>query len=145
MTLSHRHTPLLGLTWMLAVEMGAMQHGLPPCPDSPNCVSSESNNSRHRITPLRYRGSKEEAFQRLKGIILDLPRTRLVEEEGNYLHFEFHSLLFGFVDDVEFYVRPDDAELDVRSASRTGYWDLGVNRRRIEEIRAAFDNTAEAS
>lgn len=137
-------TPL-GLIWLPRSqlspcdEVGAMNNRLSPCPDTPNCVSSGSEDVRHRIEPFRYRGSGEKAFQRLKQVILSLPRTRLIEEDGNYLHFEFRSLLFGFVDDVEFYRRDGDDEIDVRSASRTGYWDLGVNRRRVEGIRAAFE------
>ncbi len=116
-----------------------MNDALLPCPDRPNCVSSKSIDSRHWIAPLRYWGSGEKALHWLKHVILSLARTQLIEEDSNYLHFEFHSRLFGFVDDVEFYCREGDGAIDVRSASRTGYWDFGVNRRRIEAIRGAFD------
>jgi uncharacterized protein (DUF1499 family) len=119
-----------------------MSDRLSPCPKTPNCVSSESDDVRHRIEPLRYRGSGENAFQRLKQVVLSLPRTQLIAEAGNYLHFELHSLLFGFVDDVEFFRRVDGDEIDVRSASRIGFWDLGVNRRRVEGIRAAFERAS---
>ena len=116
-----------------------MNNVLSPCPDTPNCVSSESDDSRRSIESLHYRDSSEEAFEKLKHVVLSLPRTRLIEEEGNYLHFEFRSRLFGFVDDVEFFRRENDKAIEARSASRTGYWDFGVNRRRMEKIRAAFD------
>jgi len=64
--------------------------------------------------------------------------ARIAEEETGYLHEEFRSALFGFVDDVEFRMDEPAGRIDVRSASRTGYYDFGVNRRRVEEIRARF-------
>lgn len=129
--------------WIAAYEVAAMNgDNLSPCPDKPNCVSSASEDPRHRIAPLRYQGSGDEAFQRLKRVILSQLRTRLIDEDTHCLHFEFRSRLFGFIDDVVFYRRDGAGQIDVRSASRTGYWDFGVNRRRIEQIRAAFDRLA---
>lgn len=72
----------------------------------------------------------------LKGIVANLPRAKLVEEDETYLHYEFTSLLLRFVDDVEFVFDDETKTIHFRSASRTGYSDLGVNRRRMEEIRA---------
>jgi uncharacterized protein (DUF1499 family) len=65
-----------------------------------------------------------------------LPRTKLVEENDSYLHYEFTSLLFRFVDDVEFLFDDESKTIHFRSASRTGYGDFGVNRRRMEVIRS---------
>jgi uncharacterized protein (DUF1499 family) len=72
----------------------------------------------------------------LKTVVAGLPRTKLIEEDENYLHYEFTSLLFRFVDDVEFLFDDGTKTIHFRSASRTGYGDLGVNRRRMEEIRS---------
>jgi len=111
---------------------------LPPCPSSPNCVSTlaPSNDEPHAIEPYRYRKSRAEAKEVLKATVANLPRTKLVEEEENYLHYEFTSRLFRFVDDVEFMLDDDSKTIHFRSASRVGYGDLGVNRNRMEEIRA---------
>jgi uncharacterized protein (DUF1499 family) len=72
----------------------------------------------------------------LKDIVRTLSRTRLVEEDESYLHYEFTSLLLRFVDDVEFLFDDESKTIHFRSASRTGYGDLGVNRKRMEEIRS---------
>jgi uncharacterized protein (DUF1499 family) len=114
---------------------------LSPCPDSPNCVStlSPSQDSRHTIAPYRFSRTKSDAKALLKTVIAGLPRTRLVEEDETYLHYEFTSLLLRFVDDVEFLFDDEAKAIHFRSASRTGYGDLGVNRRRMEDIRSRIE------
>jgi uncharacterized protein (DUF1499 family) len=109
---------------------------LAPCPASPNCVSTQAADERHAIAPLRYRKSRAEAKEGLKAAIRSLPRTALVEEDESYLHYEFTSLLLRFVDDVEFLFDDETKTVHFRSASRTGYGDFGVNRARMEQIRA---------
>ncbi len=64
-----------------------------------------------------------------------LPRVRIVEQTPRYLHAEARSRVFGFVDDLEFELHPDARRIGVRSAARAGYWDFGVNRRRVERLR----------
>ena len=108
---------------------------LGPCPSSPNCVSTQAQDQEHSIAPFRYQKSKTEATQTLKTAVLSLPRTKLVEEDENYLHYEFTSLLLRFVDDVEFLFDDGTKTIHFRSASRVGHSDFGVNRRRMEEIR----------
>jgi uncharacterized protein (DUF1499 family) len=114
---------------------------LPPCPSSPNCVSTQATDEGHAIEPIRYRKARAEAKEALKEAIRVLPRTKLVEEDEAYLHYEFTSLLFRFVDDVEFVFDDATKTLHFRSASRTGYGDLGVNRKRMEEIRRLVGDT----
>jgi uncharacterized protein (DUF1499 family) len=80
--------------------------------------------------------AKSDAMAFLKTMIAGLPRTKLVEEDDTYLHYEFTSLLLRFVDDVEFLFDDETKTIHFRSASRTGYGDLGVNRRRMEDIRS---------
>lgn len=112
---------------------------LAPCPDSPNCVSSLSGDSDHRIEPLRYASSAEAARERLLDVLRSLPRVRIVTSEPTYIHAEFTSAVFRFVDDVEFRFGDQDKVIQVRSASRVGYYDFGANRRRVEEIRRQFE------
>lgn len=112
---------------------------LPPCPSSPNCVSTQAQDEGHAIAPYRYKKSRAEAKEALKAALATLPRTKLVEEDDSYIHFECTSLLFRFVDDVEFLFDDETKTVHFRSASRTGYGDLGVNRRRMEEIRSLID------
>lgn len=106
------------------------------CPDRPNCVSTQATDGRHAIAPLQYTKSQTDAKETLKVLIATFPRAKLVEEDEAYLHYEFTSLLLRFVDDVEFIF--DDAKKTVHfySASRTGFSDLGVNRKRMEQVRA---------
>jgi uncharacterized protein (DUF1499 family) len=112
---------------------------LGPCPASPNCVSTQSQDEGHAIAPFRYRKSRAEAKEALKEIIRSLPRMKLVEEEEAYLHYEATSLLLRFVDDVEFLFDDETKTIHFRSASRTGYGDLGVNRKRMEQVRALVE------
>jgi len=112
---------------------------LAPCPSSPNCVSTQATDEGHAIAPLRYRKSRAEAKEALKEALHTLPRTRLVEEDESYLHYEFTSLLLRFIDDVEFLFDDDAKTIHFRSASRTGYGDLGVNRKRMEGIRSLVE------
>ena len=114
------------------------QRTLPPCPDSPNCVSTfaSSGDSRHHIAPYPYSRPRPDAKAVLKAVVGGLPRTKLVDESDTYLHYEFTSLLLRFVDDVEFVFDDETKTIHFRSASRTGYGDFGVNRRRMEDIRS---------
>ncbi|HEY7533851.1 MAG TPA: DUF1499 domain-containing protein [Nitrospiraceae bacterium] len=112
---------------------------LPPCPSSPNCVSTKAQDESHAIAPYRYRKSKAEAKEALKEVVRSLPRTKLVEEDEAYLHYEFTSFLFRFVDDVEFVFDDETKTLHFRSASRTGHSDFGVNRKRMERLRSLIE------
>ena len=111
------------------------QRSLGPCPDSPNCVSSQSSDSSHFIEPIRLTVAPERGWDALKAVLQAMQRVKIVEESDGYIHAEATSRMFRFVDDVEFLMRPDGQFVDVRSASRVGYSDFGVNRRRIERIR----------
>ena len=122
-------------------SMGERMRRLSPCPDKPNCVSTTAEEERHAIAPFRYRKSRAEAKEALKAVIAGLPRTTLVEEDDAYLHVEVTSLLLRFVDDVEFLFDEESKTIHFRSASRVGYGDLGVNRRRMEALRSLVDGT----
>src|SRR4051812_29744893 len=93
---------LFRLTARKPDNLGVSNGRLAPCPSSPNCVCTQDDDPGHRIEPLSFRGSPAEALTRLKGILMGLPRVRIVAETDRYLHAECTSLLFRFVDDVEF-------------------------------------------
>jgi uncharacterized protein (DUF1499 family) len=116
---------------------------LKPCPDSPNCVSSDSTDDRHAVAALKFIGPPGKAWQAARDALLTLPRTRIVTDTGKTLHAECKSAVFGFVDDVDFELRAGQGIIAVRSASRVGYSDFGVNRRRIEAVRSAFSELAQ--
>jgi len=112
---------------------------LPPCPDKPNCVSSvDQTDANHYIAPIPYKGDLYTAKAAIKQLILELPRTRVIAEDDVLLHVTFTSKVFGFVDDVQFYFDEGEKLIHVRSASRSGYYDFGVNRSRIEKITTQF-------
>ena len=108
------------------------------CPDTPNCVSSESTESSARIAPLNFQGPSEIAWKILKETVRELGGT-IQKEQKDYLWATFTSRIFRFVDDVEFRMVAAKGVIHVRSASRLGYSDLGVNRKRVDKLRAAFD------
>ena len=83
-----------------------------------------------------------EAKSRLRSLFENQPRTRIVFDQEANLHIEIRSFLFGFIDDVEFIINDEQKRIHVRSASRTGYWDLGVNRKRIESLRTKFHQSS---
>jgi uncharacterized protein (DUF1499 family) len=119
-------------------NLGVHDGRLAPCPDRPNCVCTQAADEAHRIEPLTYDGTPEEARARLKAALATLPRTRVVTETPDYLHAECTSLVFRFVDDVELLIDRERKVIHFRSASRVGHSDLGLNRRRMERLRQAF-------
>jgi uncharacterized protein (DUF1499 family) len=127
-------------------NLGVREGGkLAPCPASPNCVCSQCDGAdqAHAVDPLAFSGEPDAAWERLKRVLEAHPRTRITERTEAYLRAECTSLLFRFVDDVELLLDRDARLIHVRSASRVGHSDLGVNRARVEAIRRAFDQGKE--
>ncbi|MBV6626000.1 MAG: DUF1499 domain-containing protein [Rivularia sp. (in: Bacteria)] len=122
-------------------NLGVNNGKLAACPKSPNCVSSQSPSSdeTHFIQPLKYTSTTEKALNDLKNVIQSENKTKIINESSDYLYAEFKSALMGYVDDVEFYLDSSTNTIHVRSASRLGQSDLGVNRKRIETIRTKFN------
>ena len=119
---------------------GIVDARLAPCPNKPNCVSSQAaaSDKQHHIEALAYSGESAQARERLERAIAGMKRARVVVREANYWRAEFTSALWRFVDDVEFLFDDNARRIDIRSASRVGYSDLGANRRRMEDIRRRF-------
>ncbi|MBA7533940.1 hypothetical protein ES705_26186 [subsurface metagenome] len=109
-----------------------------PCPKSPNCVSTQSTDEKHRMEPIQYSSTVDEAKGKIKNIITSFKRTKLITETENYLHFEFRTATFKFVDDVEFYLDDKEKLIHFRSAARMGWSDMGVNRKRMRKIRELY-------
>ena len=123
--------------------LGVVDGQLAECPDKPNCVSTQTSSSENRMQPISFTGTPEEKIKQIKSTVSEnCVREKLVEEQSpTYLRYEFRSLVFRFVDDVEFYI--DDAEklIHFRSAARVGHSDLGVNRARMEKLTAALQSS----
>jgi uncharacterized protein (DUF1499 family) len=112
-------------------NLGVNNGTLAPCPGTPNCVNSQSNDDKAKIAPL-----PAVPISQIKAVVESMERTQVITETNDYLYAEFASKLMGFVDDVEFYLDNSAGVVHVRSASRMGQSDLGVNRARVEKIRA---------
>ena len=120
--------------------LGVRDGRLAACPDSPNCVSTQANRESQQMDSIPLTIDSADAIGTLRKIVSAMPRTQIVTAEDNYLHVEFTSALFRFVDDVEFFVDRDQRVIHFRSASRVGHSDFGVNRQRMQVIAAAFQH-----
>jgi len=121
-------------------KLGVVDGQLIMCPDSPNCVSSQSDISdkQHFIKAISYHVSRPNMQLALERYLLSTTKYRIVKSELGYLHTEVKSDLIGFIDDVEFYLPKDENVIHIRSASRVGFSDFDVNRNRIRQIAAAL-------
>ena len=119
------------------VDPGLNSGQLPPCPTSPNCVSSQAEAVEQQVAPLRYQGAAAAAQAKRLTVLNGMAQVTIVPSDPDRITAEFRSALFGFVDDVAFQFCPSGV-IQVRSASRSGYYDFGVNRERVEAIRARF-------
>ncbi|MBK1989984.1 DUF1499 domain-containing protein [Sphaerospermopsis aphanizomenoides BCCUSP55] len=122
----------------LATGLGVESGSLSPCPSSDNCVVSQNGDAKHAIDPIPYHVNRDQAKEVLLKVLTVVPRTAVIEQTDNYIHALSKSRIFKFIDDVEFYLPADEQVIHIRSASRVGESDLGVNRRRMEQIRFAL-------
>ena len=129
---------LAGCRETVAQTTGLKDGKLRPCPDKRSCVCTQDPAEQHRIEPLRYNAAPEEAREKLLGVIRHMERSTLVQVDSDYIHAEFRSAVFSFIDDVEFLFDDGAKLIHFRSAARTGSYDFNVNRKRMEEIRKRF-------
>lgn len=118
----------------LGVEDGRLR----ACPKTPNCVSTQATDEKHQIDPIKPEMSFEAAQKRMVEVIQSMPRTKIITEKANYIHVEFRSFAWRFVDDVEFYFDESAGLIHFHSASRIGRGDMGMNRKRMEKVRQNF-------
>jgi uncharacterized protein (DUF1499 family) len=133
-SVSPAEASMLHLSGSRPSNLGIQDGRLANCPDTPNCVNSQSTEPGSQIAALKFLG--DNTIAQIKAAVLAQPGSAVISETENYLYAEFTSSLMGFVDDVEFYIDRNNQTVQVRSASRLGESDLGVNRQRIEAIRS---------
>ncbi|MBT3337932.1 MAG: DUF1499 domain-containing protein [Anaerolineae bacterium] len=123
-----------------ASAAGVINKKLTQCPEKPNCVCSEfPNDSAHTIAPIQIpEGMEGTALSVVKEVLLEMD-GEIQNESDSYLAATFTSGFFRFIDDVEIRLDTEASLLHVRSASRAGYSDMGVNQIRVEEIRSLFE------
>ena len=120
-----------------ARETGLLNGKLRPCPGTPNCVVSEDGGKDSYIEPLAFSGEPGAAWEHAKEALTGLG-GRIEKDTGDYLWATFRSRIWRFVDDTELRLDAAGKVIHVRSASRVGKGDLGVNRKRVERLRSLF-------
>ncbi len=125
---------------LMTITTAHAQTALPPCPTSPNCVSSQAlaTDAQHFIAPFKLTVAGDKAWLALEQALLQQSRTVITAKTSNSLHAEATSLIFRFVDDIDVVLDTQAQLLHIRSASRTGHSDFGVNRKRVEALRLAL-------
>ena len=120
--------------WRRPTNLGVKDGRLAPCRSTPNCVSSQAStaDAEHYIAPIAFRGS----MQALRSAVESMDRATVISAEGNYLYAEYRTPLLRYVDDLELYYDEAAGLVHVRSASRLGRRDFGVNRKRVEALRS---------
>ena len=124
--------------WRRPKNLGVVGGRFSPCRRTPNCVSSQADpaDKEHHIAPIPFQG---DAIAAVRRAVEAMPRTRIVSADSHYLYAEFRTRLLRYVDDVEFHY--DGKVIHVRSASRLGRRDFGVNRARVEKLRRLIKPT----
>ncbi len=113
-----------------------------PCPSSPNCVSSQAEDAKHKVDPIAFPIRKKTVIQ---GIIVkalnEIGRVEILTNTPEHIHAIFKTKIFKFKDDLDLYIDQTENLIHVRSASRTGYSDFNVNRKRVEQLRYIIAKT----
>jgi uncharacterized protein (DUF1499 family) len=122
------------LDWRRPENLGVKDGRLAPCKRTPNCVCSQAERSdaEHYVAPIAFRGN----VAALRAAVEAMPRSSVIRQDGNYLYAEYRTKLLRYVDDLELFYDEKAGLVHVRSASRLGRRDFGVNRARVEALRA---------
>lgn len=133
-------------SWKRPATLGVKDGQLAPCKRSPNCVSSQADpaDGEHYVAPIAFKGNALDAMAAVRKAVEGMERATVVRHEGSYLYAEFRSKLLRFVDDVEFTADGRSGLIHVRSASRLGRRDFGVNRARVEALRSRIEGRVKA-
>jgi uncharacterized protein (DUF1499 family) len=124
-------------------RLGVTEGKFAPCPDSPNCASTQNGRKGHAMKPLPYLQTREASREKIPSILKGMKRTEIVKLTESYIHAECRTALWRFVDDVEFFLDETARVVHFRSASRVGYYDFGLNRRRMKKISEKYLETLE--
>ena len=128
--------PLFSCSGSRPTNLGVKDSRLASCPSTPNCVSSDAHDPSHLVAAFQLVGPSTDGWRTARATVANLPRTKIITETDDYLHAECSSAFFGFVDDLELHLRPEQNLIAARSAARLGHSDFGVNRKRVENLRA---------
>lgn len=132
-------TTLAGCGGNMPDTLGITDGKLSACPDKPNCVVSHNYDEQHLIDALSYSDEFPAAYEKLLDSIVQMPGSKIITKNERYIHAEFTSRIMRYIDDVEFYFSRESKRIELRSASRLGHSDLGVNRERVETLRGIFE------
>ena len=130
--------PLFSCSGTRPANLGIKEGRLASCPSTPNCVSSDATDVAHSIAPFELITPPTDGWRAFRATLESLPRVQIVTVTDDYIHAECSSAFFGFVDDLELHLRPSQNSIAVRSAARLGHSDFGVNRKRVESLRAVL-------
>jgi len=135
---------LLSILFLITVSLGINDNSmdnskLRPCPNSPNCVSTQETRKRKKMEPISFTKSPDEAIKQLEKVLATFSNATLISKKDNYFHYEFKTRIGRFIDDIEFIVDRDKKEIHFRSASRVGYGDFGKNKRRMKKVRKRWE------
>jgi uncharacterized protein (DUF1499 family) len=133
-------------SWKRPEYLGVKEGKLARCKSSPNCVSSQADagDAEHYIAPIAFKGGSLDAIAAARKAIEGMAGATVIRHEGNYLYAEYRTKLMRFVDDVELTYDEKAGVLHVRSASRLGRRDFGVNRARVEALRKRIEGRVRA-
>ena len=123
----------------IPANIGVKDGVLAPLPDSPNAVSSQTDQKEKRVDPLPFSGDLEQTKTRVKIAVAEFGGALILTENPDYLHVVFTVPVIPFKDDVEFFFSEKDNQVHYRSASRVGYSDLGVNRKRYMRLKSLYE------
>lgn len=131
---------VLGIVFLsYHLQSQSLIESIPPCPSSPNCVSTTHKKASRQLSPLPYSTSLHEAKTQLKTILKTMKNAKFVLQDDFSIHYEFTTKVGKFTDDVHFYFDTKNKEIHFRSASRKGYHDMGANKRRMKKITKAWN------
>ncbi len=117
-------------------DIGIFDGKFSPCPKSPNCISSDATDSKHKTSPFKLNSIHADSWKAIYKAVDDLPNTKIVTFNDKYLHAECSSAFFGFVDDLQLHLRNNKKSVAVKSAARLGHSDFGVNQKRVDQLRS---------
>jgi len=133
-------------SWKRPDNLGVKDGRLAPPKTTPNCVSSQADpaDAQHYIAPIPFKGDAAAALAAVRKAVQGMTDSTIIRQDGSYLYAEYRTRLMRFVDDVEFFFDEKTGLIHVRSASRLGRRDMGVNRARVETLRARIEGRVKA-